>query len=158
MMKYALLAATCAFATPALAQTQATPAPSSSGEIVTSPQTGPQSAPQTTAPADDTAATAATAAPAEAAQPAAAGATQVAQVVDSEFPTYDADKNGSLDAKEFAGWMVKLKSVSDPATKADDPATKQWVAAAFKQADADKSRSLTKTELTGFLSKGQSGA
>ncbi|RZL73337.1 MAG: EF-hand domain-containing protein, partial [Sphingomonas sp.] len=45
-------------------------------------------------------------------------------------------------------------SKTDPSTKPDAPETKKWVSAAFAQADTDKSKSLTKTEVTSFLSQG----
>lgn len=79
---------------------------------------------------------------------------QVAQVVDTEFPTYDKNGDGKLSATEFGGWMVALKSKTDPTTNSTAPETKKWVSAAFAQADADKNKSLTKTELTSFLSQG----
>ena len=50
--------------------------------------------------------------------------------------------------------LVALKEKSDPSTKPDSPATKAWVTQAFASADKDKSKSLSKTELTGFLSQG----
>jgi Ca2+-binding EF-hand superfamily protein len=90
--------------------------------------------------------------PAAREQPATGG--QVAQVVDTEFPTYDKNGDGKLSATEFGGWMVALKSKTDPSTKPDAPETKKWVSAAFAQADTDKSKSLTKTEVTSFLSQG----
>ncbi|SOB88192.1 hypothetical protein SAMN06297144_3337 [Sphingomonas guangdongensis] len=135
-----------------------------------------QSAPQTTSPAQPTntdpaaaptdAGTAATAAqatpttdtaPAAPAQTGAAvtGASQIAQVVDTEFPTYDKNADSNLDKTEFGAWMVALKSASDPSTKATDPATKTWVNGAFASADTDKSKSVSKTELTTYLSQGQ---
>ena len=54
----------------------------------------------------------------------------------------------------LVGWMVALKTKTDPATKPDAPETKKWVSAAFAQADADKNKSLTKAEVTGFLTQG----
>lgn len=89
------------------------------------------------------------------ARPAATGA-EVASIVDGEFPAYDGDHDGRLSQAEFAAWMVALKTVSDPSTRADAPAVRQWVGAAFAQADADGSRSLTRAELTGFLTQGAS--
>ena len=95
------------------------------------------------------------AAPAAPAQPATTG-TQVSSIIDGEFPTYDKDGDGKLSRTEFGAWMVALKTKSDPSTKADAPATKTWVAGAFTSADKDKSASISKTELTGYLSQGQS--
>ncbi|PAX09402.1 calcium-binding protein [Sphingomonas lenta] len=76
----------------------------------------------------------------------------VASIVAREFPSYDRDRDGSLNQNEFGEWMVKLKTIADPNVRADAPSTKTWLNAAFAQADSDKSRSLTLGELTGFLS------
>ena len=84
----------------------------------------------------------------------ASKAEQVAAVVKSEFPTYDKNADGKLSNAEFGAWMVALKTASDPATKASAPATKTWVGQAFASADKDKSKSVTKEELTGFLAQG----
>ena len=162
MLKYALLAGVMTVASPALAQQTTNTAPT---------QATTQTAPQTQAPAGSPvtdaqpaatpmdSATAATA-PADATQTATAqpatGADQVASVVETEFPTYDANKDGKLEKAEFASWMVKLKQASDPKASATSAETKSWVNAAFAQADKDKDRSVTQPELVGFLSQGQS--
>ncbi|APX66951.1 EF-hand domain-containing protein [Sphingomonas sp. gentR] len=146
MMKYAFLGAAMMVSAPVLAQV--TPAPAQ-----TTPAT-PQAAPATTSD------------PAQTAQPTAdvsvstqgqvqANGSQIAQVVDTQFPTYDKDGDGKLNKAEFAQWMVALKSQTDPSTKAEAPATKKWVGSAFAQADTDKDKTVSKTELTGFLSQGQ---
>ncbi|WP_322963030.1 EF-hand domain-containing protein [Sphingomonas fuzhouensis] len=141
MMKYAFLGAAMMVSAPVLAQV--TPAPAQ-----TTPA-APQDAPATSAdPAQPTAE------PAAPAQVQATGS-QIAQVVDTQFPTYDKDGDGKLNKAEFAQWMVALKSQSDPSTKADAPATKKWIGSAFAQADTDKDKAVSKTELTGFLSQGQ---
>lgn len=93
------------------------------------------------------------AAPAADSQP-ASGGSQVAQIVNAEFPSYDRNSDGSLDKGEFGSWMVALKTASDPATKAEDPATQTWVTGALASADTDKSSTITKEELTAYLSKG----
>lgn len=118
------------------------------------PQADPKAAPAQTAQATPAQADPA-AAPAQtaSAQP-ATKADQIAQVVSTEFPTYDKDSNGTLNETEFSSWMVALKTASDPTTKAESAATKTWVDQAFASADTDKNKSLSKTELTGFLSKG----
>ena len=152
MLNYALLAGAMMIAAPAIAQTttQTAPNPAPSGTMTpvapAAPATTTDAMPATPQAAPQTAA----AAPAE--QPATGS--QVAQVVDTEFPTYDKDGDGKLSQVEFSAWMVALKTKSDPATKADSPATKKWNTAAFAQADTDKSKSVSKDELTGFLSKG----
>ncbi|HEX8484631.1 EF-hand domain-containing protein [Sphingomonas sp.] len=154
MLKYALLGAAMAMTAPALAQTAAPAAPATTAPAQAAPSTAPaQTAPAPAGtmqqtPAADTA-TAATPAAETAAQP--AGPDQVAQVVDSQFGTYDKDANGTLSSAEFGAWMVALKSQTDPATDANSPATKKWNQAAFAQADTDKSKSLSKTEVAGFL-------
>ena len=167
MLKYALLAGVMTIASPALAQQTTNTAPT---------QATTQTAPQTQAPAGSPVTDAqpaatpmdsatAAAAPADATQTAAAqpattqpatGADQVASVVETEFPTYDANKDGKLEKAEFASWMVKLKQASDPKASATSAETKSWVNAAFAQADKDKDRSVTQPELVGFLSQGQS--
>ncbi|WP_347093860.1 EF-hand domain-containing protein [Sphingomonas parapaucimobilis] len=146
MMKYAFLGAAMMASAPVLAQVTPAPAQTTS--------TAPQEVAATSAD------------PAQTAQPATdpaasgqgqvqANGSQIAQVVDTQFPTYDKDGDGKLNKAEFAQWMVALKSQTDPSTKADAPATKKWVGSAFAQADTDKDKTVSKTELTGFLSQGQ---
>jgi len=182
MLKYVLLASAMTISMPALAQSKPADTPTAPTTQVAPAQTAPQTAPvpatpdntvqpQSVTPADpmatapaapqDAQATAqpapATPAAAPAQQAAAApvsGAAQIAQVVNTEFPTYDTDKNGTLNETEFGAWMVALKAKSDPSTKADSPATKTWVDQAFASADKDKNKVLSKSELTGFLSQG----
>ena len=146
MMKYAILGAAMMASAPVLAQV--TPAPAQ-----TTPA-APQEAPATTADPAQTAQPTADASASTQCQVQANGS-QIAQVVDTQFPTYDKDGDGKLNKAEFAQWMVALKSQTDPSTKADAPATKKWVGSAFAQADTDKDKTVSKTELTGFLSQGQ---
>ncbi len=142
MLKYAILAGAALVATPVLAQTTApSPQTSAPGSAAVG-QATPSGTPTDAVPMQ----------PAAREQPATGS--QVAQVVDTEFPTYDKNGDGKLSATEFGGWMVALKSKTDPSTKPDAPETKKWVSAAFAQADTDKSKSLTKTEVTSFLSQG----
>ncbi|MCK8456864.1 MULTISPECIES: EF-hand domain-containing protein [Sphingomonas] len=148
MLKYALLAGAMTIAAPALAQS-----------TMTSPQTAPAATTGAADPSMSPAQTAPTqAGPSQPAQTAQAmqpaSSDQVAQVIDTEFPTYDKNGDGKLSAAEFGDWMVALKTKTDPATKPGAPETKKWVAAAFAQADTDKSKSLSKPELTSFLSQG----
>ena len=155
-----LLCAAMTIAVPAFAQTttadpqaapttQAAPA-QSAAPAATDPN---MAAPAQTAPTDTAQASQA---PAQTTGEPAAGGTQVAQVVDTEFATYDKDKNGVLSKAEFGDWMVALKTASDPSTKAEAATTKTWVGQAFASADKDKSKTVSKTELTGFLSQGKS--
>ncbi len=137
---------------------QTTPAPTTAAPTTppapTTADAQPQTAPAPTAPAPN--AQAANPAPADsataAATPANPGA-QVADVVNGEFGTYDKNKNGSLSKAEFGAWMTALRTKADPSLK-DDAANKSWVAQAFTQADTDKSKSVSKDELTNFLSQG----
>lgn len=156
MLKYAMLASAMIVAAPVAAQTapqattsaataQTQPAvPGATGSVTGDASVGVQADPATGASAGVTADAGATS---TAAQP-----SQIAQVVDQEFATYDKDGDGALNKTEFAAWMDKLKA-STPDAK-PMPAAKQtaWNNAAFKQADADKSAKVDKTELTGFLS------
>ncbi len=157
MLKYALLGAAMAMTAPALAQTAPTTSPDTAMPTQTAPTTvgaTPQTSPAPGDPMQQAPAT--SPAPAETAAQPAAGADQVASVVDSQFGTYDKDANGTLSATEFGAWMVALKSQTDPATDANSPATRKWNQAAFAQADKDKSKSLSKTEVTGFLAPAKS--
>ncbi|AXJ96823.1 MULTISPECIES: EF-hand domain-containing protein [unclassified Sphingomonas] len=185
MLKYALLAGAMTIAAPALAQTatdqtQAQPgrtpiAPTDPATVkdqtaqtqqpaqTVDPATpADQTAPQTTSAQTaqtqpDPAATSATgdATATAAAQP-ATGTQQVASIVDTEFPSYDANKDGQLTRAEFDDWMLKLKEKSDPSATPDSPATKKWLGAAFTQADKDRNKQISKAELLGFLTQGKS--
>ncbi len=116
-----------------------------------------QSAATTPAPAAPAQAPAhtATAEPATTTQPASTG-DQVAQIVNSEFPSYDKDSTSSLSKAEFGSWMVALRSASDPSANASSPEMQTWVAQAFTSADANKDGNVSKDELTSFLSQGKS--
>ena len=159
MIKAILLSSAMLISSPVLAQG----APNSATPSTTTGSAPAQSASPSSAPASSTPVQAAPS-PDSAAQAAAApnSATaapqtkqeQVAAVVNQEFPTYDANKDGKLDTAEFGSWMVALKTASDPATKADSPATKTWIGQAFASADTDRNKSVSMTELNTFLSKG----
>lgn len=91
-------------------------------------------------------------------QPAAgtpATSAQIAAVVDSQFPTYDKDGDGALNAAEFATWMTALRTASNPGATTDGATLAKWANAAFAQADVDQSKSVSKAEFVSFLSKGQ---
>lgn len=157
MLKYVLLAGAMTIAAPAIAQTAPQTGANSTRSATTgavapaTPATTADAAPATPQTATDpSTATAQTTAPTEQ----VATGSQVAQVVDAEFPTYDKDGDGKLSQTEFSAWMIALKTKTDPTTKAASAETKKWNTAAFAQADTDKSKSVTKEELTGFLSKG----
>jgi hypothetical protein len=142
MLKYVLLGTAMAVATPVMAQDAGMTAQTPSTAATPSATTGTTATDSTT-----TASPATTAAPTTA-QPAAQG-NQVAAIVESEFGTYDKDSNGTLDKTEFAAWMDALKAKAPNASA--QPSDPKWNDAAFAQADADKSSTVTKQELAGFL-------
>ena len=132
-MKYVLATASMmALASPAFAQM--------SGSAPSTPP-AETSMPQSSAPAPDSAAPAA-AAPAPAADPKA--------IIESEFPTYDKDGNGSLARAEFDTWLMALKEKSGDTTM--KPADKtSWLTTAFTTADKDKNKGVSLGELTEYL-------
>ncbi len=84
----------------------------------------------------------------------AAGTTpQLSAVVDAEFPVYDADKSEELDRNEFSKWVMALKQQEVEAsgkTMAQGELT-SWAATAFRKADADGSKTVSKAEFTRYL-------
>jgi hypothetical protein len=88
-------------------------------------------------------------APEPAPAPSANKADQVKAVVDSEFPVYDADKDGDLSKAEFNKWVTALREKAGVGT--DPVENKKWLADAFVAADADKSTKVSKTEMSKFL-------
>ncbi|QDX26372.1 calcium-binding protein [Sphingomonas suaedae] len=80
-----------------------------------------------------------------------ANATQIAQIVDQGFPSYDKDADGSLKPEEFGSWMVALRSAGEPAFTGQSAADKEWIGRALAAADADQSGGVTKDELKSFL-------
>ena len=159
MLKHVLLASAVLVAMPALAQT----APTTMPPAPTSPAPAP-AAPTTAAPAPATPTAATPAAPVAEPVPAAPAAAadpgpgaQIADVVNKEFPSYDKNSDGKLSKPEFGAWMFALRKASDPALK-DDAANKTYVTGAFATADTDKSKSVSKDELTNYLVQGQKNA
>lgn len=183
MLRFTLLAGAMMFAAPAVAQdAQTTPQTSPSNPLAgsmpapTAPQqsdagdTTPEGAPVTSppgtpAPAPEPAPTPApspTPTPSDSPPPDTAAAQPsgdaVAQAVNTQFATYDKDSDGALSKAEFAAWMTALKA-STPAAAAETPAQKTaWNDAAFKQADGDKSATVSKVELASFLSAASGAA
>src|SRR3546814_3290989 len=84
------------------------------------------------------------AAPADSAQP---STVDVATVVDSEFPSYDGDKNGELSQTEFTEWMTTLKKAEIASTgqALGDKEISDWASTDFAMADQDKSKAVSKT-------------
>ena len=161
MLKQMLLIGAAAVSFPALAQTTPPASDPMNPPTTTEPApmpdtTSPAPAPDTTTP--DTTSPAPTPAPPAATEPAPADAaatpTQIAQIVEQEFPTYDGDKNGDLNEAEFGAWMKKLRAATDPAADVESAEVTSWIGQAFASADGDKSGGVNKTELTGFLSRG----
>ncbi len=157
MMKRILLASAMVVAAPAFAQ-DAAPAQTTAPAAQAAPQTSPAAPADASVPATQAApaaqpdpATQTAQTTAEAGQP--ASGTQIAQIVEAEFPKYDKDGKGQLTEKQFGEWMVALRSASEPGVTADKPEVKSWIKQAFAQADKDKSKAVTKAELTSFLSQ-----
>lgn len=78
----------------------------------------------------------------------------VAKVVETEFPTYDADKNGELSQPEFATWVLALHAKAEEAggaAKKDGAAKAKWAKDAFATADTDKNKKVSKAEIGKFL-------
>ena len=181
MLKTMLLLGAAAISFPALAQEQpvdtaAPPASQPSEPVTEATDPVPDAAPPAPAPMNPPAAesvppageTAAQPTPAPApettsppaAEPApptgetAATSTQVAQIIDREFPTYDADSSGELSETEFAGWMKKLRAANEPTVDVESAEVQTWISQAWSAADTDKNGAVSKEELTAFLSKG----
>lgn len=155
MLKTMLLIGAAAVSFPALAQTTAPASDPASPPAASEP--APMSEPMSDSTMPTSPAPAPDKAPA-AAQPAPSGAAatpaQIAQIVDKEFPTYDADANGDLNNAEFASWMKKLRVATEPSVDPESADVTAWIGQAFAAADGDKSGAVNKTELTGFLSRG----
>ncbi|MES2987029.1 MAG: EF-hand domain-containing protein [Pseudomonadota bacterium] len=123
----------------------ATPAP-----IAETAQPTAMATQQTPATPAQPAAETAAAQPAPTEQP-ASSQEQVAMAVGRDFGTYDTDADGALNAAEFGTWMGTLRKAAEPTFVAESPEAKTWAAQAFTSADADKSASVNKQELTKFL-------
>ncbi len=112
---------------------------------------GSAAVPANPAPTDPAAPTSST--PAAPAAPAAPPNPQVVAFVDQQFPTADANKDGTITADEFSAWVKGLKTAE--LQKAGQPADPNTVAAyasgALAAADKDKDGTLTKTELVRFF-------
>ncbi len=76
----------------------------------------------------------------------------VVAFVDQQFPTADANKDGTVTAAEFTGWITGLKTAEQQkAGQADAAAAKTYADNALAKADVDKDGNLTKTELVKFF-------
>src|SRR3546814_7072373 len=99
-------------------------APPSDPSTPPSDPTAPPPGDTATPPADDSASSSGAATP-----------EQVAQIVNQEFPTYDADTSGDLSETEFATWMTKLRTATDPTVDPQSEQVKTWNGQAFAAAD-----------------------
>lgn len=168
-----LLLLSAMLAAPAMAQTASPPASTNTAQPAATAQQAPQ--PATDAP---TTQTPSTATPSTATQPApttgsTTGSTSadstttsttsgsgtastanasdaVANVVSTDWAKYDGNTDGNLSKEEFTKWMTALRE-QNPAQKAEVKDVNAWTSAAFTQADKDKSGSVSKDELQGFL-------
>lgn len=152
MLKQMLMIGAAAMSFPALAQAADPAADPMTPPTATEPAPMPESTMPPSEPMPDTTTPPAASEPAPTS--AAASPTQIAQIVDQEFPAYDADADGNLNEAEFAAWMKKLRVATDPSVDPESADVKSWIGQAFAAADADKSGGVDKAELTGFLSRG----
>ena len=105
---------------------------------ITQPTTGDASTTSSSTPVTD---------PATGAQaPSTAESDTVAATVEADWAKYDANSNGSLSRTELNKWLTDLQSASGQKAPG-----KSYLAAALKKADTDKSKSVSKEELTAFL-------
>ncbi len=171
MLKSILLASAVAISAPAFAQDmpqqqtpppQQQPAPTETTEPVPQEAPAPATQPEAEVTPEATPTPAPTPTPTPTPEPQAqaqttqsapqpATATQIAQIVDQGFPTYDKDADGSLKPEEFSAWMVALRSATEPGFTGEAAAEKQWLTNAHATADADKSGGVTVAELKTFL-------
>lgn len=146
MLKSALFASAMIIAVPALAQQAEMPKP-------TAPTSGPGAASVPQVPDENEDATVETkrnARSADADQSAAtADGDHVSTIVRAEFAAYDKDGNGTLEKAEFTAWMDALKARAPDGGK---PSSETWNNAAFAKADKDESTTVSRDELTRFLS------
>lgn len=73
--------------------------------------------------------------------------------VESDFASYDVDKSGTLDKKEFASWYLAKKQAEAVAAgkETSEKEVKSQVSLAFRRADSDMSTDVTQDELTQYL-------
>lgn len=70
----------------------------------------------------------------------------VAATVESDWAKYDSNKNDGLSRTEFNKWVTDLQTAADKKAP-----TKAYLSGAFRKADADKNKSVSKEELAAFL-------
>jgi hypothetical protein len=164
MVKHLLLIGAMSIAVPAMAQTGQTTTGTSTSQAG-APSSGQQSLPPTATARGGTQGTTQTPQSSQAPQSSqspqasqstqssqAASPTQIAQVVEQDFPKYAGGKD-ALTQTQFGAWMASLRSATEPGVTADSPEMKTWITQAFTQADTDKSKSVSRAELTAFLTQ-----
>jgi hypothetical protein len=79
----------------------------------------------------------------------------IKDVVDTEFPVYDVNKNAKLNKIEFIKWASALREKSEIKLGKTEPLPPAemtlWANAAFVEADQDKNKAVTKDEMMLFL-------
>jgi hypothetical protein len=85
--------------------------------------------------------------------PTTPGNPQVVAFVNSQFPSADANGDGSLSKEEFDAWVGKMKvaEAQQQGKPVDQAEVTSYATAAFARADADKSLTVSRSELTQFL-------
>lgn len=128
------------------------PAPVPVDPAVTPAPAAPAAPVATPAPVDPAAAPAAPA-PIAAAEP--TKEQQVNQIVDAEFASYDGDGDGNLTKAEFAKWIIAMRDAAQTQgaelPTLDKASKDKWANAAFTSADTDKSRKISKVEMSSYL-------
>lgn len=90
--------------------------------------------------------------PAPSADAAPATDADIAYAVNQQFPTHDANSDGTLDQGEFAAWMIPLQTAQLPdGTTPTDEQLQSWAREAFGTADSDGSEGLNQAEVTTYL-------
>lgn len=147
MLRYLACASALALAVPAAAQTIEQPQPAAPSESVTEAPMDDAMPGESAAPIDQPTSEMSAAEPRPATDPA-----QIAAIIDQQFPGADTDSSGDLNQQEFATWFIPLQAAQLPeGVTADQTQLEQMAGTAFAQADADSSRSVTKDELTSYL-------
>ncbi len=123
-----------------------TTAPTGTGQSTTGTSTQPAMGQSSTQPTTGTQSTTGTDAATSGTQGSAgASTTSAAAAVDADWAKYDTNKNNRLSRTELNKWLTDLQG---PTGKKP---TRTYLSSAFQKADTDRSRSVSKAELTAFL-------
>jgi hypothetical protein len=103
--------------------------------------------------AQDSAAAPAADAAAPAAEVAAAPNAQIVAFVDYQYPTADANGDGTLTGEEFTAWIGGLKAaeLEKAGQTVDQTAVKTYTEGALRTADKDADKIVSKVELVTFF-------